>query len=54
MNKKVGFRLATKFGERGIVNFGKAVPLAGGLVGGSFDYVTTKGVGKAATMIFIE
>ena len=54
LNKKVGFRLATKFGERGIVNFGKAVPLAGGLVGGSFDYATTKGVGKAATMIFIE
>ena len=30
INQKVGFRLLTKFGEKGVVNLGKFVPLAGG------------------------
>jgi len=29
INQKVGFRLLTKFGETGVVNLGKAVPIVG-------------------------
>lgn len=33
INKRVGFRLLTKFGERGVLNLAKLVPLVGGAVG---------------------
>ncbi len=54
INKKVGVRLFTKFGEKGLINFGKAIPLVGGFVGGGFDAVTTYGVGQAAIEVFIR
>lgn len=54
INKKVGFRLATKFGEKGVVNLGKLIPLAGGLVGGLFDAATTNAVGNAARDTFLR
>ena len=54
INQKVGFRLVTKFGEKGIVNFGKAVPIVGGLVGAAIDGVATNTIGNAAKRIFIE
>mgnify|MGYP001626234307 CR=1 FL=1 len=53
INKTVGFRLLTKFGSTGVINLGKAVPLVGGLIGGTFDSVTTKAVGVAAIRTFI-
>jgi hypothetical protein len=37
INKKVGFRLITKAGQRGAVNLMKGVPFVGGVVGGAFD-----------------
>ena len=37
INQKVGFRFVTKFGEKGLINLGKVIPLAGGIVGGAFD-----------------
>jgi len=52
INKKVGFRLLTKAGEKGMVNLTKAVPLVGGIVGGTFDAVTCRSVGYAAQRIF--
>ena len=39
INQKVGFRLLTKFGEKGVVNLGKTIPLLGGIVGATFDSV---------------
>lgn len=54
INKRVGFRLLTKFGETGVVNIGKAIPIVGGIIGGSFDIFTTNTVGKVARKIFIE
>ncbi|WP_312583205.1 EcsC family protein [Atlantibacter hermannii] len=54
INKAVGFRLLTKFGEKGIVNLGKMVPLAGGVVGATFDGVTTNIIGNIARKTFIE
>ena len=52
INRHIGFRLLTKAGERGIVNFSKAVPLVGGIVGGSFDAVVCRAVGRTAKTLF--
>lgn len=53
INKRVGFRLLTKFGEKGVINLGKAIPLLGGLIGGSFDAYATNKVGNVARDTFI-
>jgi len=53
INRAVGFRLLTKFGQTGIVNFGKCIPLVGGVVGGAFDAVTTNIIGNVARNTFI-
>jgi uncharacterized protein (DUF697 family) len=53
INQRIGFRLLTKFGEKGIVNLGKAVPIAGGLIGGTVDSIATKTIGKVAIKSFI-
>ena len=52
INKHVGFRLLTKFGERGVLNLAKLVPLVGGAVGGTFDGATCYLVGQAADRAF--
>ena len=52
INQKVGFRLVTKFGEKGAINLGKAVPLVGGLIGAAFDATTTNLVGNVARDLF--
>jgi hypothetical protein len=52
INKKVGFRLLTKAGEKGAVNLMKAVPVAGGLVGGTFDASACQVVGRCAKKLF--
>jgi uncharacterized protein (DUF697 family) len=52
INKRVGFRLLTKAGERGLVNFTEIVPVVGGVVGGSFDAAMCVGVRKTAKRIF--
>lgn len=48
INKAIGFRLATKFGEKGVINLSKMVPIAGGMVGGTVNAVGTLIVGKTA------
>ena len=53
INQKVGFRLLTKFGETGVINLGKTVPLLGGVIGATFDSVTTNTVGNIARDTFI-
>lgn len=53
INASVGFRLVTKFGEKGVVNLGKAIPLVGGVIGATFDDVTTNTIGNAARNLFI-
>jgi uncharacterized protein (DUF697 family) len=54
INQKVGFRLLTKFGSKGVINLGKMVPLAGGLIGGTADGVSTAAIGKVAKKMFIQ
>ncbi|WP_312079331.1 EcsC family protein [Leclercia sp.] len=54
INKMVGFRLLTKFGEKGAINLGKMIPLVGGVIGGTFDGISTNVVGNVARKTFIE
>jgi len=48
INQKVGFRLFTKFGSKGLINLGKAVPFAGALIGGTVDLTETSIIAKRA------
>lgn len=54
INQKVGFRFVTKFGTKGIVNIGKAVPVVGGVISGGFDFVETKVIANRAYKMFIN
>ncbi|MBF8984678.1 EcsC family protein [Lutibacter sp. B2] len=53
INQKVGFKLITKFGEKGIVNLGKMIPLVGGIVGAGFDVASTSIIANVAKTTFI-
>ena len=52
INQKVGFRLVTKFGSKGVINLGKAVPLVGGGVGAGMNVAAMRGVGVYAKKNF--
>ena len=52
INQRVGFRWVTKFGEKGIINLGKMVPLLGEVIRGSVDAVSTKVIASAAQKTF--
>lgn len=54
INRAVGFRFVTKFGTKGLINLGKAVPIVGGVIGGGFDYVGTKVIAKKAQDVFFK
>jgi hypothetical protein len=53
ITRQVATRLATKFGQRGIVDLGKAVPIVSGVIGGFVDGLGTHTIGKIAKRIFI-
>jgi uncharacterized protein (DUF697 family) len=53
INQKVGFRLITKFGEKGAINLFKAIPVLGGVIGGTVDSTATNLVGNIARNTFI-
>ena len=54
INQQVGFRLVTKFGQKGLVNVIKMMPLVGGVVGGVFDTGMTLTIGNIANKVFSE
>ena len=54
INQKVGFRFLTKFGTKGIINIGKAVPVVGGIISGGFDFAETKAIANRAYKMFIN
>lgn len=54
INQRIGFRLITKFGEKGAINLGKLVPVVGGVIGGSVDAASTIGISKSAYNVFIK
>jgi hypothetical protein len=53
INKKVGMRLITKAGEKGVINLTKMIPGVGGVVGGCFDAYSCNVVGDTAKGIFM-
>ena len=53
INQAVGFRLLTKFGEKGVLNIVKGIPLLGGIIGATFDILSTNTVGNIARDLFI-
>lgn len=52
INKKVGYRLFTKFGTKGAVNLVKWIPLAGGGVGAAVNVATMRSVGRYSKSTF--
>ena len=54
INQKVGFRFLTKFGSKGLINLGKAVPVVGGVISGGFDFAETKIIANRAYNLFIK
>lgn len=54
INQKIGFRLITKFGEKGTINLVKVVPVVGGIVGGGFDVATTTVIANSAIRMFVS
>lgn len=54
INQKVGFRLITKFGSKGLVNLGKLFPVVGGVIGGTLDFAETKVIANRAIKWFVE
>jgi hypothetical protein len=54
INQKVGFRLITKAGSKGVLNMTKMIPVVGAVFGASFDIVTTKTIGATAKKMFID
>ena len=53
INQKVGFRFVTKFGEKGLINIGKMVPVVGALINGGLDYAETKVIANRAYKMFM-
>jgi hypothetical protein len=52
INQRVGFRLLTKAGSKGVVNLTKLAPVVGGVVGGGVNFASTRAVGSWAKMNF--
>ncbi|MDR1605872.1 MAG: EcsC family protein [Streptococcaceae bacterium] len=54
INQAVGFRLVTKFGTKGAINLTKVIPVAGAVVGGTIDTITTKTIASLAKKTFTD
>jgi len=54
INQKLGFRFITKFGEKGLINLGKAIPFVGAGIGGAFDFADTRIIANRAYKMFIK
>jgi hypothetical protein len=52
INKRIGMQLLAKAGQRGLAQFPKAIPVVGGMVGGAFDAVVCRMVGRTAKKLF--
>lgn len=52
INKRIGARLVAKVGQRVVLKFPRAVPVFGGVVGGSLDAVVCRMVGRTAKQLF--
>lgn len=52
INKAIGFRLLVGTGERVLVKLGRAVPVAGGLIGGTVDVAMIRSIARHARQEF--
>ncbi|CAN5779714.1 EcsC family protein [soil metagenome] len=52
VNKAIGFRLLVGTGERALVKLGRAIPLAGGVIGGALDVTLIRSIAKHARRVF--
>ena len=52
VNKAVGFRLLTQVGKRSLTRLGKAIALAGGVIGAGLDGFLMRSVAKQARQEF--
>jgi hypothetical protein len=53
INRRVGFRLLTKFGTRGAINLVKAVPLVGGGVGAGVNVAAINQIARYSKSTFV-
>lgn len=53
INKRIGAKLITKVGQKVVLRFPRAVPVLGGVVGGSLDAVVCRMVGRTAKTLFM-
>lgn len=53
INKTLGFRFITLWGEKGLINLGKMIPIVGGVINGGFDFAETKIIASRAYKTFI-
>lgn len=54
INQLIGFRFVTKFGSKGVINLGKAVPFVGAGVGGAVDFLETRAIANRAYEFLFE
>ena len=54
INQAIGFKLLTKFGQKGVSNLGKTIPFIGGIINAAFDVVATNTIGNIARDTFIK
>lgn len=54
INQKIGMRFITKFGETGVINLGKAVPLVGGLIGAVLTFLQQRPLALRPQNSFLE
>lgn len=52
INKRIGFRLVTKAGEKGVINLTKLVPLVGAPIGATVDGVSCRAIAVYAKSTF--
>jgi uncharacterized protein (DUF697 family) len=52
INKRIGARLLARVGQRVLLKFPRAIPLFGGIVGGSLDAMVCRVVGRTAGTLF--
>ncbi len=52
INKRIGARLLARVGQRVILKFPRAIPVVGGVVGGSLDAMVCRMVARTASTLF--
>jgi len=52
LNKRIGARLLARVGKRAVLRFPRAVPVLGGIVGGSLDAMVCRMVGRTSKSLF--